>query len=39
MKLFQKEMAAFPEYYADYFKQAMMGGAIVRWRRSFASVR
>ena len=29
MLLFQKEIAAFPEYYADYFKQAMMGGAIV----------
>lgn len=29
MKLFQQEVAAFPEYYADYFKQAMMGGAIV----------
>jgi 5-methyltetrahydropteroyltriglutamate--homocysteine methyltransferase len=29
VKLFQKEVAAFPEYYADYFKQAMMGGAIV----------
>jgi len=29
MKLFQKEVAAFPEYYAEYFKQAMMGGAIV----------
>jgi 5-methyltetrahydropteroyltriglutamate--homocysteine methyltransferase len=29
MALFQKEVAAFPEYYADYFKQAMMGGAIV----------
>ncbi len=29
MRLFQKEVAAFPEYYADYFKQAMMGGAIV----------
>jgi 5-methyltetrahydropteroyltriglutamate--homocysteine methyltransferase len=29
MLLFQKEVAAFPEYYADYFKQAMMGGAIV----------
>lgn len=27
--LFQKEVAAFPEYYAEYFKQAMMGGAIV----------
>ena len=25
--LFQKEVAAFPEYYAEYFKQAMMGGA------------
>ena len=30
MLLFQKEVAAFPEYYADYFKQAMMGGAIVK---------
>jgi 5-methyltetrahydropteroyltriglutamate--homocysteine methyltransferase len=29
LKLFAKEVAAFPEYYADYFKQAMMGGAIV----------
>jgi 5-methyltetrahydropteroyltriglutamate--homocysteine methyltransferase len=29
MLLFQKEVAAFPEYYAEYFKQAMMGGAIV----------
>jgi 5-methyltetrahydropteroyltriglutamate--homocysteine methyltransferase len=29
MILFQKEIEAFPEYYADYFKQAMMGGAIV----------
>jgi 5-methyltetrahydropteroyltriglutamate--homocysteine methyltransferase len=29
MKLFQQEVAAFPEYYAEYFKQAMMGGAIV----------
>jgi len=29
MKLFQKEVEAFPEYYAEYFKQAMMGGAIV----------
>jgi 5-methyltetrahydropteroyltriglutamate--homocysteine methyltransferase len=29
MMLFQKEVAAFPEYYAEYFKQAMMGGAIV----------
>ena len=30
MKLFQQEMAAFPEYYAQYFKDAMMGGAIVK---------
>ncbi|MBV8837933.1 MAG: methionine synthase, partial [Alphaproteobacteria bacterium] len=29
MLLFEKEVAAFPEYYAEYFKQAMMGGAIV----------
>jgi 5-methyltetrahydropteroyltriglutamate--homocysteine methyltransferase len=27
--LFQKEVAAFPEYYQEYFKQAMMGGAVV----------
>jgi 5-methyltetrahydropteroyltriglutamate--homocysteine methyltransferase len=27
--LFQKEIAAFPEYYAEYFKEAMMGGAIL----------
>jgi 5-methyltetrahydropteroyltriglutamate--homocysteine methyltransferase len=27
--LFPREVAAFPEYYADYFKQAMMGGAVV----------
>src|SRR5262245_1221153 len=27
--IFQKEIAAFPEYYAQYFKDAMMGGAIV----------
>src|SRR3984893_12425203 len=27
--LFQQEIAAFPEYYAQYFKEAMMGGAIV----------
>jgi 5-methyltetrahydropteroyltriglutamate--homocysteine methyltransferase len=26
---FQKEVQAFPEYYAQYFKTAMMGGAIV----------
>lgn len=31
---FQKEVAAFPEYYEEYFKHAMMGGAIV----SFAPV-
>jgi 5-methyltetrahydropteroyltriglutamate--homocysteine methyltransferase len=29
VKLFQMEVAAFPEYYAEYFKAAMMGGAIV----------
>jgi 5-methyltetrahydropteroyltriglutamate--homocysteine methyltransferase len=29
MLLFQQEVAAFPEYYAQYFKVAMMGGAIV----------
>lgn len=29
MILFQKEVEAFPDYYAEYFKQAMMGGAIV----------
>jgi 5-methyltetrahydropteroyltriglutamate--homocysteine methyltransferase len=29
LKLFQMEVAAFPEYYEQYFKQAMMGGAIV----------
>src|ERR1700678_360128 len=28
-KRFPKEVAAFPEYYEQYFKQAMMGGAIV----------
>jgi 5-methyltetrahydropteroyltriglutamate--homocysteine methyltransferase len=27
--LFQQEVAAFPEYYEQYFKEAMMGGAIV----------
>ena len=27
--IFQKETAAFPEYYAQYFKEAMMGGTIV----------
>lgn len=29
MNLFQKEVAAFPEYYEQYFKDAMMGGAVV----------
>jgi 5-methyltetrahydropteroyltriglutamate--homocysteine methyltransferase len=29
MLLFQQEVAAFPEYYAQYFKEAMMGGTIV----------
>lgn len=27
--IFQKEIAAFPEYYEQYLKQAMMGGTIV----------
>ena len=27
--LFQKEVAAFPDYYAEYFKGAMMGGTIL----------
>jgi 5-methyltetrahydropteroyltriglutamate--homocysteine methyltransferase len=29
MSLFAQEVAAFPEYYAEYFKHAMLGGAIV----------
>ena len=29
MIVFRKEIAAFPEYYAEYFKTAMMGGAIL----------
>src|SRR6202049_1134422 len=29
LMLFQQEIAAFPEYYAQYFKEAMMGGTIV----------
>jgi 5-methyltetrahydropteroyltriglutamate--homocysteine methyltransferase len=29
LKLFEREVAAFPEYYEQYFKQAMLGGAIV----------
>ena len=28
-KLFQMEVEAFPEYYEQYFKQAMLGGAIL----------
>lgn len=28
-KLFPREIAAFPEYYEQYFKDAMMGGAVV----------
>ncbi len=27
--LFEKEVAAFPDYYAQYFKEAMMGGTVV----------
>jgi 5-methyltetrahydropteroyltriglutamate--homocysteine methyltransferase len=27
--LFQQEVSTFPEYYAQYFKEAMMGGAIL----------
>src|ERR1041385_6356576 len=27
--IFQQEVGAFPEYYAEYFKQAMMGGSLV----------
>jgi 5-methyltetrahydropteroyltriglutamate--homocysteine methyltransferase len=29
LAIFEKEVAAFPEYYAQYFKEAMMGGAIL----------
>ena len=29
MVLFQKEVSAFPEYYAEYFKTAMMGGTVL----------
>src|SRR3974390_2358706 len=29
LTIFAKEVAAFPEYYAQYFKEAMMGGAIL----------
>ena len=35
--IFQKEVAAFPEYYAEYFKHAMGGGATSRCCRSSAS--
>jgi 5-methyltetrahydropteroyltriglutamate--homocysteine methyltransferase len=27
--IFEKEVKAFPEYYAQYFKEAMMGGAVL----------
>jgi 5-methyltetrahydropteroyltriglutamate--homocysteine methyltransferase len=29
LTIFQKEVSAFPEYYAQYFKEAMMGGTIL----------
>ena len=29
MLLFQKEVSAFPEYYEEYFKTAMMGGTVM----------
>ena len=29
LTIFQQEISAFPEYYAQYFKEAMMGGAIL----------
>jgi len=29
LTVFQQEVSAFPEYYAQYFKEAMMGGAIM----------
>ncbi len=29
MNAFEQEVSAFPEYYAQYFKEAMMGGAIL----------
>ena len=29
LKVFETEVAAFPEYYEEYFKGAMLGGAIV----------
>jgi len=30
IKLFEQEVAAFPEYYAEYFKAAMLGGALIK---------
>lgn len=30
MALFEQEVEAFPEYYAEYFKSAMLGGALVQ---------
>jgi 5-methyltetrahydropteroyltriglutamate--homocysteine methyltransferase len=29
LTIFEKEVSAFPDYYAQYFKEAMMGGAIL----------
>jgi len=29
LKIFEQEVSAFPEYYAQYFKEAMMGGTIL----------
>lgn len=29
LTLFRQEVAAFPEYYAQYFKEAMLGGTLV----------
>jgi 5-methyltetrahydropteroyltriglutamate--homocysteine methyltransferase len=29
LNLFAQEVAAFPEYYAEYFKQAMLGGTLI----------
>ena len=30
MALFEQEVEAFPEYYAEYFKTAMLGGALIQ---------
>jgi 5-methyltetrahydropteroyltriglutamate--homocysteine methyltransferase len=30
MVLFEQEVEAFPEYYAEYFKSAMLGGALIQ---------